>query len=243
MPVRGTGMKKLMVVALVALAQPICVGPVSTCRQEPSTRPATPARDYSQWEKEIAAFEEADRSNPPSKGTVLFIGSSTVKLWKTLAEDFPDHHIVNRGFGGSEIRDATHFADRIIIPCRPRQIFLRAGSNDIHGGRLPSEVARDFSEFVRVVHDRLPDAEIAFIGTNPAPSRWSEKDKLRDLNRRIRQMALEMPRVSYVDVFDLGIDRDGRPRHKLFLSDMLHFNADGYKLLADRVRPFLIGTR
>jgi lysophospholipase L1-like esterase len=204
---------------------------------------ATPAieapRNFSQWEREIAAYEAADRESPPPKGGALFIGSSTIRLWKTLASDFPDHKVLNRGFGGSEIRDATHFADRLIFPHAPRQIFLRAGGNDIHAGRLPRQVAADFAEFVRVVRTRLPEAEIVYIATSPAPSRWGETDKYRDLNRRIREMALDMPSVSFVDAFDISLTPDGKARPELFVSDRLHFSPEGYKLLAERVRPFL----
>src|SRR5689334_10304026 len=73
-------------------------------------------RDFGKWEKEIAAYEQMDRTNPPPSGALLFIGSSTIRLWKTLAQDFPTHRVVNRGFGGSEIVDSTHFAERIILP-------------------------------------------------------------------------------------------------------------------------------
>jgi lysophospholipase L1-like esterase len=235
-------MKKMLVMMLVALGPLACASSGEARGQEAPGRPAAP-HNFARWEREITAYEAADRSNPPPKGAILFVGASTIKLWKSLAADFPDHKVINRGFGGSEIRDATHFADRIILPYEPRQIFLRAGSNDIHAGRTPKEVAADFAEFVRVVHARLPDAEIVFIGTNPIPSRWSENDKDRALNERIRTMAVDMPRVSYVDVYDLSLDREGRARHDLFLADRLHFNAEGYKLLADRVRPYLIRTR
>lgn len=207
--------------------------------QEAAGRPAAAPHDFARWEKEIAAYEASDRANPPPKGAVLFIGSSTIRLWKTLAEDFPDHEVINRGFGGSEITDSTHFADRIIFPYEPKQIFLRAGGNDIHAGRLPEEVAADFADFVRVVHGRLPNAEIVYIAVNPAPARWGENDKYRALNKRIRKLALHMPRVSCVDAYDISLTPDGRARPELFVADKLHFNADGYKLLADRVRPYL----
>ena len=149
--------------------------------------------------RRFCAYEEADRAKPPRKGGILFIGSSTIRLWKTLEQDFEGHTVLNRGFGGSEIVDATHFADRIIFPYEPKQIFLRAGGNDIHSGRLPKEVAADFAEFVRVVRTRLPKAEILYIAVSPAPARWGESDKYRSLNKRIRKMALEMPRVGFVD--------------------------------------------
>jgi lysophospholipase L1-like esterase len=202
-------------------------------------RTAAIAHDFVKWEKEIAAYEAADRDNAPPKGAVLFVGSSTIRLWKTLAQDFPDHKVINRGVGGSEIVDSTHFAERIIFPYEPRQIFLRAGGNDIHGGRLPDAVAADFAEFVRKVHGRLPKTEIIYIFVSPAPARWGENDKYRELNAIIRKMALRMSRVCCVDAYDVSLDQFGDARHELFVADKLHFNAAGYKMLAERIRPYL----
>jgi len=201
--------------------------------------PAPVMHDFAKWEKEIAAYEASDRKNPPKKGGVLFIGSSTIRLWKTLEQDFPGVNVINRGFGGSEIVDSTHFADRIIFPYEPKQIFLRAGGNDIHFGRTPIEVANDFSEFVRVVHSRLPKTEILYIAVSPAPVRWSENDKYQALNKRIREMAVNMSRVGFVDTYDVSLTPDGRARPELFVADMLHFNADGYRILTGRVRPYV----
>jgi len=199
----------------------------------------SPPRNFARWEKDIAAFEAADRKNPPKKGGVLFIGSSGIRLWKTLAEDFPGVNLINRGFGGSEIADSTYFADRIIFPYEPKQIFLRAGGNDIHAGRLPGEVAADFMQFVLTVHSRLPKTEIVYICFNPAPVRWGENDKLLALNKRIREMAVDLRRVSFIDAYDVSLTPDGKPRRELFVDDMLHFNAEGYKVLAERVRPYI----
>jgi len=204
-----------------------------------TTKSQTPPHDFARWEPEIAAYEAADKKNPPPRGAILFIGSSTIRLWSTLAADFPHHPVINRGFGGSEIVDATHFADRIIFPCRPKVIFLRAGNNDIHNGRLPWEVASDFAAFVRTVHTQLPRTEIIFISLCGVPDRWPEADKNAEVNRMIRQMALNMPFVGYVDAWDISLDSSGQARPELFRDDQLHFNTAGYKLLAQRVRPFL----
>jgi lysophospholipase L1-like esterase len=176
---------------------------------------------------------------PLTRSFPLFIGSSTIRRWETLSQDFPDQKVINRGFGGTEIVDSTHFADRLIFPHEPRQVFLRAGGNDIHAGRTPRQVAHDFAEFVRVVHGRLPKTEIIYIGVSPAPSRWAESDKYRELNRLIREMALEMPRVGFVDTFDMVLRPDGSARPELFVKDRLHFAPEGYELLRERVRPFL----
>ncbi len=230
--------------------QPRLVGSTSAKPREPeragrpnreaSARPDASRHDFDRWEKEIAAYEESDRTSPPPKGGVLFVGSSTIRLWTSLARDFPGHKVINRGFGGSEIVDATHFADRLIFPHEPRQIFLRAGGNDIHAGRLPGQVAADFADFVRTIRTRLPDAEIVYIGVNPAPARWGESDKYAALNSEIRKLALTMPRVTSVDAYDISLDPDGRARPAVFVADGLHFNTEGYRLLADRVRPYLM---
>ena len=215
--------------------------PVPSQILRPLDGSTVPARDHAQWEREIAAFEAKDREHMPAKGGILFTGSSVIRLWKTLGDDFAGLPVINRGFGGSEIADATHFAERIIFPHEPKQIVLRAGGNDIHNGRLPSEVAADFQDFVRTVHRRLPRTEILYIGVNPAPVRWGETDKMRDLNRRIRALALEMPFVTYIDGFDLGLDpsHPDRADPDVFVADRLHFNAEGYKRLTERVRPYL----
>jgi lysophospholipase L1-like esterase len=207
-----------------------------------TTRPATTtaaAHDFQKWEKEISAFEEADRNNPPAKGGIVFIGSSTIRGWRTLASDYPEHHVINRGFGGSQIVDATHFADRIVIPYAPKMVFLRAGGNDIHAGKSAEQVFQDFKDFVATIHRKLPDTEVVFIGLAPAPVRWDERDANKALNALVERFAKEHPRVGYVDTYDTTVTPDGQPREELFVKDRLHFNAEGYKLLAERVRPML----
>ena len=232
-------MTKPATAAIMTLSLLAALPPPATFGQAAAGSSYAAKRDYAKWEKEVAAYETADRENPPPKGGILFIGSSTIRLWKTLADDFPEHKVVNRGFGGTEIVDATHFADRLIFPHEPKQIFLRAGGNDIHAGRLPREVALDFVEFVRVVQARLPKSEILFIALSPAPARWGEGDKSRELNRLIRETALAMPRVGFVDAYDVSLTPDGRARPELFVKDRLHFAPEGYKLLRECVRPFL----
>jgi lysophospholipase L1-like esterase len=231
-------MKNPVTAAMITLAL-LVASPPAVLLGQTAPRPYAEARDYAIWEKEVAAYEAADRQSPPPKDGILFIGSSTIRLWKTLAEDFPDHKVINRGFGGTEIVDSTHFADRLIFPHEPKQIFLRAGGNDIHAGRLPREVAGDFAAFVRTVRARLPKTEIIYIAVSPAPARWGESDKYRELNRLIRKMALDMPHVGFVDAYDVSLTPDGKARPELFVKDRLHFAPEGYTALAERVRPFL----
>jgi len=195
--------------------------------------------NFAKWEKEISAFEASDKTNPPPKGAVLFIGSSTIRLWKTLQQDFPHVKVINRGFGGSEILDSTHFAERIIFPYQPSRIFFRAGGNDLAAGKSPQEVFSDFKEFVAKVHDKFPKTEITFIGWNPTLARWYQVEKEKALNQLVKNYTEHNAGLKYIDTYSLPIGTDGKPRPELFMPDNLHFNAEGYKLLAERVRPFV----
>ena len=153
--------------------------------------------------------------------------------------------MINRGFGGSRDRDTTRFADRIIFPYEPWQIFLRAGGNDIYAGWTPEKVVADFAEFVRQGPRAAAQARKSSTSApTRAPARWGENDKCRGLNRRIGEMALHMPRVGFVDVFDVSVDGRGPGPYRTVPGlDRLHFNDEGNKLFGDRIRPFLIETK
>src|SRR5258707_13063020 len=108
-------------------------------------------------------FEKSDQDNPPPRGAVLFVGSSSIRMWKNLAEDFPGIRAINRGFGGSEIADSTFYVDRIVTPYLPRMIVFYAGDNDLSDGKSPQKLLDDYKAFVSRVRIRLPSTRIAFI--------------------------------------------------------------------------------
>lgn len=207
----------------------------------PSAPPAEvrPAHNFARWEPAMAAFAQMDRTNPPPRGGLLFIGSSTIVRWKTLAQDFPGQPVINRGFGGSEIIDSAHFADRIIIPYAPRKVFLRAGGNDLFAGKTPEQVFADFKEFAARVRAGLPEAEIVFISLSPSVARWKQAAREKQVNQMIEQYCREHDHLAYIESYAISLDAGGRPRPELFVADKLHFNAEGYKLLAEKVRPYL----
>lgn len=191
------------------------------------------------WEKEIEAFEIADRKSPPPQDAILFIGSSHVRRWNTLERDFPNHTIINRGFGGLQIADATYFADRIIIPCKPRLIVLAAGSNDLNAGKPPEQVAADFEAFVDKIRAALPDTRIAFMSINPAPARADQINKQRQANQLIKKYTATGNNLDYINIFDVFLGPDGQPREDLFVTDRLHNNAAGYEIRAEITRLHL----
>src|SRR5690606_19142180 len=110
-----------------------------------------------------AAYEAADKMNPPQKGGIVFTGSSSIRLWKTLAKDFPHHNVLNRGFGGSQISDAIQFIDRIVLPYEPRMIVMYCGGIDLNAGESPEQVAGDFRTFTEKVREKLPSLRILYI--------------------------------------------------------------------------------
>jgi hypothetical protein len=196
-------------------------------------------RNYAMWEKEISAYERTDATNPPPKNGIEFIGSSVIARWKTLKQDFPDQPVFDRGFGGSWIEDSTHFANRVIFPYAPRKIFFRAGGNDLWAGRSPEQVFADYQEFTSLVHSNLPNTEIYFIGWNATPSRWKQHEKEQALNGMVKNFVQDKPYLKYIENYDIAFGPDGKLRDELFVADKLHFNAAGYKLLTDRLKPYV----
>jgi len=194
--------------------------------------------DFARWEKAIAAFEKQDERKPPPKHAIFFAGSSSIRLWD-VAKSFPDLDVVNRGFGGSQIADSTHFAPRILLPHEPRAIVLYAGDNDLAAGKTPEQVADDFRAFVRVVHDKLPRTHILFLSIKPSIKRWSLWDKIQKANALVEAACKGDERLTYVDITKAMRGDDGKPRAELFVADGLHLNAKGYELWASILRPYL----
>ena len=195
--------------------------------------------DPPKWEKSIAAFEQADREHPPQKGGIVFTGSSTIARWKTIADYFPGFRVVNRGFGGSQMEDSLYFAERILVAHEPAAVVIFAGSNDINAGKSPDVVVENFKAFVAKVKAALPKTEIRYIEITTSPIRWAQRDKVVEANKQIRAFCEATPGVKFNAVREKLLGTNGEPREELFEKDRLHPTADGYKILADAIRPFL----
>jgi lysophospholipase L1-like esterase len=210
-----------------------------------SSLTATPAlaqqadTSFRQWEGDIRAFERSDSVQPPAKHGILFVGSSSIRMWETLASDFPDLPVINRGFGGSELHDVAHFANRIVLPYKPRVIVVYAGDNDLANGRTPQQVLSDFRRLVRTVHRALPRTRIVFVAVKPSIARWNIIGRIREANTIVRRYTRTDTRVDFADVFTPMLGADGQPRKELFGEDGLHMTREGYELWTRVVRPYL----
>lgn len=197
------------------------------------------ASDVSEWEPDIRAFEDADRVAPPPREGILFVGSSSIRLWETLEEDFAGLPVVSRGFGGSKIHEVHAFLDRIVLPYRPRLIVFYCGTNDINAGLAVARVVDDYKTFVRAVHAELPRTRIAFIAAAPNPARWHLRDEMQRLNREVAAYSGTDERLDYLDVWTAMLAPDGQPRPDIFVEDRLHMNARGYAIWKEIVARYL----
>ena len=196
------------------------------------------AAEESRWEKAIQTFEQQDAENAPPKGEIVFIGSSSIRMWKT-SEDFPEFSIINRGFGGSQTADSVEFAPRIAIPYEPRLVVLYAGDNDIAAGKSPEQVAEAAKTFFKTIHDALPRTRIAYIAIKPSILRWEMIGKMRAANALIHAHTETDPLLQFIDIDAPMLGGDGKPREELFLQDGLHLSREGYDLWNSIVRPYL----
>jgi lysophospholipase L1-like esterase len=221
---------------LVVLAAVLMSALGSASAESPA---AAVSPDDLRWEKSIDAFTEADRSLAPPPGGIVFIGSSSIRLWNDLANDFRSSHsiILNRGFGGARMSDCTRYLERVVLPYKPRLVLVYAGDNDLAEGREPRDVFDQFVSFAEGIHRILPATRIAFISIKPSPAREHLIGKMRAANELVSQYTRTGKNLDFIDVFTPMLDSQGHPRSELFRADLLHLNRTGYSLWASIIAP------
>lgn len=190
-------------------------------------------------ESQVSAIEAAHRDQPAPQNAVLFIGSSSIRGWRNVAEDFPDRPVINHGFGGSQISDSIAYFDRLVAPFQPRLVVFYAGTNDLAAGKSPEMVAADFRTFCGKLHATWPEAKILFIGLVMAPARWELREKMALTNTLVAAYCAADPRREFIDMNPLMMTPDGQARPELYIKDQLHMNRLGYKIWKDALGPLL----
>jgi lysophospholipase L1-like esterase len=188
------------------------------------------------WGPAIAAFEQQDRSDPPPQQGVLFVGSSTIKLWDTR-RSFPNLPTINRGFGGSQLADTLHYLDQLVLKHKPRVVVLHAGGNDLAGGKPAQQAAADLRAIADRLQRELPDTRLVFIGIKPTIARRQLVQKERELNDLVRKDLRNRKTAVFIEVDHPFSDERGEPRADLLRPDKLHLNDAGYRVLTELVRP------
>ncbi|WP_256988562.1 SGNH/GDSL hydrolase family protein [Bordetella genomosp. 9] len=183
------------------------------------------------WAESLAAFAAADQAHPPTPGGVLFVGSSSIRLWNGLETEFQSLPVVvKRGFGGSRMLDCTRHLHQLVEPYKPRLVLVYAGDNDLAEGRTPEQVLQAFTAFVEGVRTSLPSTRIAYISIKPSPSRVSLMPQIRETNELIHAYTLKTRNTDFIDIYTPMLDAAGQPRPELFREDLLHLNPQGYAL-------------
>jgi lysophospholipase L1-like esterase len=194
--------------------------------------------DSRRWEPDIARYEAKDKTARPPTHCIVFTGSSYIRMWTNLVADFPGLPVVNRGFGGCQLADVYHFADRIVIPYAPREVVLYAGGNDINSKKAPEVVFGDFVALMEKLRQALPRVKLVFISCPPSPQRWGETAAIRKVNSLIAGYCAGHD-ITFVNTFDLMLGPDGQPRPDIYGKDRLHMNAKGYAIWREAVTPYV----
>lgn len=245
-------LKRLLAPAALALAllpsaraqEAAPLGKAATAAALPAAAPqktaVLPSPAHARWQASLASFARADQAHPPASDGVLFVGSSTIRMWPHLAEDFRQQPVlINRGFGGSTMADCSALARELVIQYRPRQVLVYAGDNDLAEGRSPAEVLASFASFVRSVRAELPASRIAYISIKPSPARLALLPRIRETNALIAEHLHTLADARYIDVFSPMLDAQGLPRPELFQGDRLHLSEAGYQLWQSAIAAHL----
>lgn len=191
---------------------------------------------------EIKAFKKQDSLQLPPKNPILFVGSSSFRLWKNVQNDFPGYTIINRGFGGSSLPDLIRYEKDIIFPYDPKQIVIYCGENDLAFSDTVSAklVFERFKTLFYDIRNKWRKVPVAFVSIKPSPSRWRMKSKVEESNTLIKQFLKKKKKTSFIDVYHKMLGPDGTPLPDIFIEDKLHMNAKGYAIWKKEIEPYLL---
>lgn len=198
------------------------------------------AQGTSQFANEVVEIEKKyDTLWDSSKVTIVFTGSSSVRMWHDLQERFPNHQIVNSGFGGSQASDLLQYTEELILKYRPEKVFIYEGDNDISEGKSAKEIIKNISSIIEKVRAQDATTEIVLIGAKPSIARWNLKKDYKRLNRNFRKLTRRDVQMNYADVWKPMLIK-GKLIEELFIEDGLHMNAKGYEIWYKALKPYLI---
>ena len=226
------------------IALPILLATAFSCKQNDSKTNhgsllprGSQAEHLDRFESEIQAYEKADAEAMPNKGSILFTGSSSIRMWATLKEDFAPMPVINRGFGGSTVAEVNYYTDRIVHKYEPGLIVFYCGENDLVEGRPPALVFQDFKKFIGETEKNLTGVPVVYISAKPSPARWEHWRKYEILNRMIEQFSSNRSNLHFINISETLMGGNGEPDSTLFIEDQLHMNRGGYANWTEVLRP------
>ncbi len=194
--------------------------------------------DALRFQDEINIFKQWDKKNSFPTGSILFVGSSSIRMWLTH-HDFPEYPVINRGFGGSHISDVLYFYNDVIKKYAPPIIVFYAGDNDIAGNKTKTQVFEDYCTLVEKIQKDLPKTKLIYIPIKPSLSRWQYWEKMNQVNLLIKKYNSKNDGLFYIDLATPMLNASAKPKKTLFLEDGLHLNKTGYSLWQSLLYPIL----
>lgn len=221
----------------ILLAAPLLLPQLGWAQSKEEAAKKEAAR-IARWETQVAEFEKQDAAKPTKSGGIVFVGSSTIRLWN-LAKSFPGLPVLNRGFGGSHLADTHAYLPRLVVKHKPRTVVIYAGGNDLASGKTPEAVLADFQAIHTALQRELPECQVIFLGLRPTLQRLAMRPKEKDVNDRVRAYLADKPRTTFLECDKEFCNDAGKPRADLLRADKLHLNDAGYVVLSDLLRPLL----
>lgn len=201
-----------------------------------------PLESYSWAAPEVRQFEALDKSIEYPNDAILFIGSSSIRLWNTIEEDMKPFSVIKRGYGGAHFRDMVFYTDRILANHTP-EIIVCFVANDIKGvpeDENPKKVLRLIKYFVKQVREQHPTTPLAFIEITPTSSRWKQWNDIEEVNRLVKELCERKEGLYFISTAESFLGDDGKPNDLLFISDRLHLNPEGYVVWNQLIKSELI---
>ncbi|AEL28594.1 SGNH/GDSL hydrolase family protein [Cyclobacterium marinum] len=185
--------------------------------------------------------EKIHQDNPIQENlnSIVFTGSSTIRMWKSLQEDFPQHNVINAGFGGSQASDLLYYIDELILDYKPTKVFIYEGDNDISSGKSTDEILMTFNLITSKIHEALPETEIVIISPKPSVARWKLADQYLELNKKLKKFTKSEKYMKYADLWKPMLNKDKEPMDDIFIQDNLHMNEKGYAIWAKTIKKYL----
>ena len=197
------------------------------------------AQDPSRFGEEIRQLTSGD-DTVDTEDLVLFTGSSSIRMWKDVANCFGGNNVLNRGFGGSQMSDLVYYYDKLIEPYNPEMIFIYEGDNDISANKTVDEILGDAENLLLKIRRNLPSAvKVAFISPKPSIARAHLKEKYVAYNAALKEWAAEQKNVLFIDVWTPMLDSNSEVMKDIFLDDGLHMNSKGYAIWTRVIMPFM----
>lgn len=232
----GGGGGRLIEWAVVGVM--VIAGPVPGAE---TTLPAD-APEVTRWEEEVAALEAIDKEEADPDDAILFIGSSSVRLWESIAADMEPWPVIRRGYGGARYRDLCHYTRRLVAPHEPRAVVVFVANDITSPTKSPGvdQVMADVRATLAAIRACHPDVPVFFVAVTPTESRWPAWPKIARLNEALAELTATEPETLFIATADRFLDpATGRPIPALFRDDRLHLSAAGYAVWAELINAAL----